>query len=62
MSKEPSNALLLVDDYADRPHYRIIERFAQLERMVGRMAVFRFVPAAGPELEAELERHYSDWR
>ncbi|QBR71063.1 hypothetical protein CU048_06960 [Beijerinckiaceae bacterium] len=62
MSKEPSNALLLVDDYADRPHYRIIERFAQLERMVGRMAVFSFVPAAGPELEAELERHYSDWR
>jgi hypothetical protein len=35
-----SNAQILVDDYADRPHYQLIERFADFD-MVGRMAVLR---------------------
>jgi len=32
---------LLIDDYLKRPEYRVIEDFGQLDRMVGRMAVFR---------------------
>jgi hypothetical protein len=35
-----SGAQILVDDYADRPHYQVVERFADLE-MAGRMAVLR---------------------
>jgi hypothetical protein len=35
-----SNTQILVDDYADRPYYQVVERFADLE-MVGRMAVLR---------------------
>ena len=35
-----SNAQVLVDDYITRPHYHVVERFADLE-MVGRMAVLR---------------------
>jgi len=35
-----SNTQILVDDYADRPHYQVVERFADFE-MVGRMAVLR---------------------
>ena len=35
-----SNTQILLDDYADRPHYQIVEQFADLE-MAGRMAVLR---------------------
>ena len=31
---------VLLDDYAERPHYQVVERFADLE-MAGRMAVLR---------------------
>jgi len=54
---------LLVDDYHGRPHYRAIEEFANLERMVGRMAVFK--PKASIDLEAlnkSLRVYAGDWR
>jgi hypothetical protein len=35
-----SNTQILVDDYAERPYYQVVERFADFE-MVGRMAVLR---------------------
>src|SRR5260370_33201626 len=35
-----SNTRILLDDYADRPWYQVVEHFADLE-MVGRMAVLR---------------------
>jgi len=35
-----SNTRILVDDYADRPYYQVVERFADFE-MIGRMAVLR---------------------
>jgi hypothetical protein len=35
-----SNTQILLEDYAERPHYQVVERFADLER-VGRMAVLR---------------------
>jgi hypothetical protein len=35
-----SNTQILLDDYAERPHYQAVERFADLE-MAGRMAVLR---------------------
>jgi hypothetical protein len=35
-----SNTRILIDDYADRPYYQVVERFADFE-MVGRMAVLR---------------------
>ncbi len=35
-----SNTQILIDDYADRPYYQVVERFADFE-MVGRMAVLR---------------------
>lgn len=34
---------LVVDDYEDRPYYKIIENFGVLDRLVGRMAVFNAV-------------------
>lgn len=54
---------LLVDDYLGRPHYTVIEEFARLEKMVGRMAVFK--PKAGVDLDAlrkNIEVYGSDWR
>lgn len=35
-----TNFTMLVDDYICRTHYAEIERFAKLEKLVGRMAVF----------------------
>jgi hypothetical protein len=35
-----STTQILLDDYAERPYYQVVERFADLE-MVGRMAVLR---------------------
>jgi hypothetical protein len=35
-----SNTQILVDDYMDRPHYHVVERFADFDR-VGRMAILR---------------------
>lgn len=42
---------ILVDDYS-RPEYRVIEQFARLEKMIGRMAVFRPGP---PPVASVLE-------
>lgn len=35
-----SNTQILLDDYAGRPHYRIVEQFTDIE-MAGRMAILR---------------------
>jgi hypothetical protein len=35
-----SDTRILIDDYADRPYYQVVERFADFD-MVGRMAVLR---------------------
>lgn len=36
---------ILFDDYADRPHYHVVEKIAQPEKIVGdRMAVFEIEP------------------
>lgn len=39
------NFRLVVDDYEGRPEYSIIEKYAVLEEMIGRMAVFRRNPS-----------------
>ncbi len=54
---------ILVDDYVGRPHYTVIEEFANLERTIGRMAIFK--PKDGVNLDAllkSIEIHASDWR
>ena len=54
---------MLVDDYAERPHYRVIEQYAELVNMHGRMAEFK--PMSGTEREgvSEALRTFSgDWR
>ena len=53
---------MLIDDYADRPNYHVVERFAELERMVGRMAVFKKKPFDDTEIDIEIDRHSGDWR
>ena len=40
------NTRVLVDDYADRPHYHDIESFVKPTEMAGRLAVFDLAPAA----------------
>ena len=54
---------ILMDDYADRPHYKVLERFADLSSMTGRMAVFT------PKRDFDIaqcklicEQYYMDWR
>jgi hypothetical protein len=56
-----STAQILVDDYADRPSYHIIEQHAKLVRMLGRMAVFH--PSHGDQstLNEVIHQYSSDW-
>lgn len=63
LNQYDSDWKMLVDDYSDRPEYSIVERFAHLEGMRGRMAVFR------PKDDLDLEEVsyvrndcYRDWR
>jgi hypothetical protein len=53
---------MLVDDYAERPYYKEIERFARLTSMQGRMAIFSATEFDSNELNDSIERHVSDWR
>ena len=58
-----SNWTLLVDDYAERPEYASVARFARLIEMRGRMAVF--IPDPEVDLrqaESALHHSFSDWR
>ncbi|HVJ35082.1 MAG TPA: hypothetical protein VND94_18370 [Terriglobia bacterium] len=57
------DSTILFDDYGDRRNYHVIERFAQLERMAGRMGIFRArndVPIA--EIALAFDRFMVDWR
>ena len=55
--------IIAFDDYAERPHYHVVEQFAQLEQMVGRMAVFRAKPDVEmAALEQVLSDHLHDFR
>jgi hypothetical protein len=59
-----STAQILVDDYADRPSYHVIEKHAKLARMLGRMAVFHPLPGDRGDqtkLKEVIHQHSSDW-
>ena len=54
---------LLVDDYADRPEYGVIERYAELVNLHGRMAEFRPNPAVSSiSVRSTLNHFVGDWR
>jgi hypothetical protein len=42
---------VLFDDYAERPHYHVVEKLVRPERLIGRMAEFRLEPGI-PERDA----------
>ncbi len=53
---------ILVDDYMNRPHFHVIEKFARLEKMVGRMGVFSPKAFDEQEINSQLAIYQSDWR
>lgn len=53
---------MLVDDYIDRPSYREIERFASLDKICGRMAVFSPRAFDKQAICQSIERFSSDFR
>ncbi len=63
LNQSDSDWALLFDDYADRPHYRPIESFAELVSMHGRMAEFRPKKQVSRRLASKaFEKFVSDWR
>ncbi len=55
--------LMLFDDYAERPEYHIVEEFAQLVDVRGRMAAFTPRPRVDPSAAEAARRAYMvDWR
>jgi hypothetical protein len=58
MLKNERGWTIAVDDYGDRPHYHVIADFAELERRVGRMAVFKAGKSfSDEELDAAIRHH-----
>jgi hypothetical protein len=57
-----SDVQILVDDFEDNPHYHIIEKHARLDRMLGRMAVFRPLPGDLGLINTVIDQYSSDWR
>jgi hypothetical protein len=53
---------ILIDDYADRPYYHEVEKFARLEAMRGRMAVFKPTEIDANALAASIEIFSRDFR
>lgn len=60
--KDSPRAIMLVDDYTNRPHFKIIEKFAALDGVVGRMAIFRAKSYGERKLNECLSQYWSDWR
>ncbi|MFY9287442.1 MAG: hypothetical protein WAO98_02960 [Alphaproteobacteria bacterium] len=60
LGSEP--ATMLIDDYAQRPSYKIIADFADLTTMCGRMAVFQTRPKPLPDLRSIINGYRADWR
>jgi hypothetical protein len=57
-----AGARILVDDYADRPHYHVIEKHAILTATAGRMAIFQPSPEDVRKLKETIAQYASDWR
>lgn len=58
-----SDCAILLDDYPDRPHYSVVEEFADLLEMRGRMAVLRRKPSfEHRHCQQTLNAFYSDFR
>lgn len=54
---------ILIDDYVDREHYRVVERHLELKRRCGRMALFAPRANMDPKaLDADIEKYCADWR
>lgn len=56
------DVVMLVDDYEGRPDYAVIEQYARLVAMHGRMAEFRLQDNDPVELARAIERFELDWR
>jgi hypothetical protein len=53
---------IVFDDYADRSYYHEVEKFARLEVMHGRMAVFKPTAVNADALSTAIETFSSDYR
>jgi hypothetical protein len=53
---------ILVDDYDTRPNYHVIEEYAQLVGMAGRMAIFRPPSTCIPGIHEAIDRYSLDLR
>jgi hypothetical protein len=55
-------SVIVVDDYVDRPHYHIIEQYAELDCIIGRMAMFKPKHRNCLHLQEAIDRFSCDWR
>jgi len=54
---------IFVDDYAESPHYHVIEKYATLTATAGRIAIFQAAPLTSIEdLRTAIAEYSADWR
>jgi hypothetical protein len=54
---------ILVDDYSDRPHYRVLAEIAQIRQIVDRMAILTYRHGTSAQDLIQILRQYeTDWR
>lgn len=53
---------ILVDDYIARPHYHVIESYAQLVETKGRMAIFKPPVTCPAGIHTAIDRYLLDYR
>jgi len=56
------NSRILVDDYIKRPHYHVIETYAQLVEICGRMAIFKPPLALPAGIREAIDQYIVDCR
>lgn len=61
LRRAPAGTTILIDDYAERPHYHIVERLLRPIKLCGRQAVF-IVPAEADRDIAAIDRMIDQFR
>jgi hypothetical protein len=62
LAQSPAKSKIVIDDYAERPQYHVIEKYLRLVGMAGRMAIFESTPQNSANIREVIQQHLADPR